>query len=129
MNKLQLFFEILREEGVHMIEKGSTQSAMSDGTPYLLLKVQDLGKYFDLPNPSDAFRSLAKRERELKFLEKVKQPVGRPALYVAEPLFYSFLLAPNNQHPKVQAIQEWIFGTVLDHIFQDGMYTPEMEKK
>jgi prophage antirepressor-like protein len=102
---------------------------MLDGTSYALIKVQDLGKYFDIANPSDFFRSIAKKEREFKFLEKVRQPTGRPALYIAEPLFYSFILSPTNMNPKVQAVQQWVFGTVMPCIIQDHIYTEGMEKK
>lgn len=120
-----LVYQLLEKNGVSILHNAS-KTTTSDGTiRYTLLKVQDLGNFFKIANPSDFFRKLARAEKEDKFIEFVKQPTGRPAMYIAEPLFYEFLLTSNNE--ICQLFQKWVFGKVMNHIVNDGLYTRAME--
>ena len=120
-----LVYQLLEKNGVSILHNAS-KSTTPDGTiRYTLIKVQDLGNFFKISNPSDFFRKFARADKEDKFIEFIKQPSGRPAMYIAEPLFYEFLLTSNNEICKL--FQEWFFGKVMNHIVNDGLYTRAME--
>jgi prophage antirepressor-like protein len=109
-----------------MLLKNASKHTTPDGSVrYSLIKVQDLGRFFQISNPAEYFRKLARGEREEKFIEFVPQRMGRPAMYIAEPVFYEFLMTSNN--PICQEIQDWVFGKVMNHLSNDCLYTKEME--
>jgi prophage antirepressor-like protein len=119
-------YELLEASGVSILHNAS-KSTTSDGTVrFTLLKAQDLGKFFSIANPAEFFRKLARGEREERLIEFIPQPMGRPAMYIAEPIFYEFLMTSNN--PICVQMQNWVFDKVMNHIVNDGLYTKAMEE-
>jgi prophage antirepressor-like protein len=116
MNQLQLLIQSMSNSGVSIIHQGSTKSSMPDGTPYLMIKIQDIGRYFNIANPTKVFNDLAYVSDKAKFIEEVKSDIGRPAMYVAEPLFYRWLLNKNNKSEEAKMIRSWVFEQVLVNI-------------
>lgn len=118
-------YQLLENNGVD-VKHNASKHTTADGTVrYTIIKVQDLGKFFKISNPAEYFRKLARGEREERFIEFVKQNSGRPAMYIAEPVFYEFLLTSDN--PICQQLQNWLFDKVMNHLVNDGIYTKAME--
>jgi prophage antirepressor-like protein len=118
-------YQILKDNNVSILENASKHTTPDGSVRYTLIKVKDLGDFFQISNPSEYFRKMARSEREDKFIEFIPQPMGRPAMYIAEPIFYEFLLTANN--PICKKIQNWMFDKVINRIANDGLYTKEME--
>jgi hypothetical protein len=119
-------YKLLETNGVDVRHKASKSTTSDGSVRYSLIKVQDLGKFFNISNPAEYFRKIARGEREERFIEFIKQSTGRPAMYIAEPIFYEFLLTSDN--PICHKLQDWVFGTVVNHLVNDGIYTKAMEK-
>jgi prophage antirepressor-like protein len=120
-----LIYQLLEKNDVSVLENASKHTTSDGSVRYNLIKVQDLGKFFNISNPAEYFRKIARGEREERFIEFIAQPMGRPAMYIAEPIFYEFLMTSDN--PICIKLQDWMFGKVINHIVNDGLYTKAME--
>lgn len=118
-------YQLLEQNNVSILHNASKSTTPDGSVRYTLIKVQDLGKFFNISNPAEYFRKIARGEREERLIEFVKQDMGRPAMYIAEPIFYEFLLTSDN--PVCIKMQDWVFGKVMNHLVNDGLYTQAME--
>lgn len=123
MNQIQQIFQLMKSQNVEILENSST-ATNSEGEKFALLKVTDIGKFFNIANPNSFFKSLATRERDIAMIEMLpqKQGKGRPAMYIAEPLFYAYLFSPANQTQISKSVKKWMKDEVLKSLEINGYY-------
>ena len=133
MNQIQQLFRLMKSQNVDILENSST-ATNSEGKKFALIKVIDIGKFFNITNANSFFKSLATRERDIEMIEMLpqKQGKGRPAMYIAEPLFYAYLFSPGNQTQISKSVKKWMKDDVLKSLEINGYYidpdaTPEQK--